>query len=314
MDTGYNELSFAQKIKKRQGKFLRKSEWVERLLLQKNRFLFQRRALKMHGKEFQYQQEIEFVKQYGYHTPFPYLFSKEYEAINVVCKCDSEKRLRYVQVDNKRLYFPRNYSQRKIVEYFRLALCEQDERNPHKYRTKEFSPNRESLFFDVGCAEAYESLMLIDQVKEVHLFECETEWIEALHATFEPYQEKVFINEMTVSDQVGPQTTTIDEYVMKEFGESVEGTSFFIKIDVEGAELQVLNGAKNTLKNHPCMVACCTYHRANHADAISCFFKKLLSKESPYQVSFSEGYLLMMMDVTAYPLFRKGVLRAQRDT
>ena len=77
---------------------------------------------------------------------------------------------------------------------------EQDHRSPHRYfdHIEEF---KDKVLLDVGAAEGILSLMAIEQVKHVYLFECSEDWIDALNKTFEPWKDKVTIIKKFVSDK-----------------------------------------------------------------------------------------------------------------
>ena len=71
-------------------------------------------------------------------------------------------------------------------------MIEQDQRSAHHY----FNNNKDvtgKVFVDVGCAEGYSSLEIIEEAKHVYLFEQNESWLEAIRATFEPWKDKVTI-------------------------------------------------------------------------------------------------------------------------
>lgn len=121
-------------------------------------------------------------------------------------------------------------------------------------------------------------------------------------ATFEPYQDKVTIIDKFASNKDSANEITLDSCLKNETG------NIFIKIDVEGGETKVLNGAKSVLKRlDDIRVACCTYHKHDDASLFEKFFKDL-----NYQTEFSDGYMLFYFyDNLKPPYFRKGVIRAK---
>ena len=56
------------------------------------------------------------------------------------------------------------------------------------------------------------------------------------------------------------QTTTIDELVQTNQAKKID----FIKLDIEGAELEALKGARNTIATFRPLMALCVYHSAEH--------------------------------------------------
>jgi hypothetical protein len=55
----------------------------------------------------------------------------------------------------------------------------------------------------------------------------------------------------------------------------------FIKLDIEGAEQDAIDGAKNTIKKHCPIIACCIYHKAEDWHKIS---QKILSINNNYKI------------------------------
>ena len=107
---------------------------------------------------------------------------------------------------------------------------EQDRRSPHHY----FNSVKEvtgKVFVDVGCAEGYSSLEIIEEAKHVYLFEQDEQWLEAIRATFEPWQDKVTIVQKYVSDHNSSREQTLDDFFNNQTNEHL-----FLKMDIEGAE------------------------------------------------------------------------------
>lgn len=65
---------------------------------------------------------------------------------------------------------------------------------------------------------------------------------------------------------------SIDEFVQREGIRKVD----FIKLDIEGAELEALKGGKNTLMTHRPQLAICTYHKKEHMFEIPLFISDVL--------------------------------------
>lgn len=72
-----------------------------------------------------------------------------------------------------------------------------------------------------------------------------------------------------VVNQISMQTTTIDETVGLE-------TIGFIKMDIEGAEFEALQGAQNTIVRDKPLLAICTYHRGGDTLAFMEYLKQLV--------------------------------------
>ena len=232
---------------------------------------------------------------------FPYDFQNEYHAEDIEVFDDREKGMCYVLQDGKRLYFKKRWGKRKIRDLYNLLKKEQDIRSPHRYLTDEFRFEEGEVLVDVGAAEGNLALSVVEKASKIILFEANKDWIAPLKATFEPWKDKVTIVQKFVSDVTNETNATLDESL------SLDGSSVFLKIDVEGAESRLLEGAKRILSTHsPLKVAICTYHKQNDEKE----FTKLLSTYG-FRTSHSDGYMLFYFDKKLKaPYFRRGLIRA----
>lgn len=200
-----------------------------------------------------------------------FLFSHEYDGFEVETYYDEACGLPYVVLPEteKRLYFKREMKKEKINGLLKALLMEQDPRSPHRYfdDLKEF---KDRILLDVGAAEGILSLMAIEQVRHVYLFECEAEWAEALRKTFEPWQEKVTIVPKYVSDHNDGSTTTLDA-----FFHDTPHPDLFIKMDIEGMERRALDGARKLFSEKGNVAfSICTYHEKDDYHVISSFLNE----------------------------------------
>ncbi|MCR5152747.1 MAG: hypothetical protein K6A98_06305 [Prevotella sp.] len=151
----------------------------------------------------------------------------------------------------------------------KALTLEQDHRSPHRYfdQIDEF---KGKTLLDIGAAEGILSLMAIEHVAHVFLFECEECWIEALQKTFEPWKEKVTIIPKYVSDINDGNNIRIDT-----FFNNKPHPNLFIKMDIEGMERKALAGAVR-LFEEPGNVSfsICTYHEHDDYKVILTFLNK----------------------------------------
>lgn len=194
-------------------------------------------------------------------------FQKKYISEEVKVQVDPSNNLPYVITDGKKLYFKRSQNLRTVQILFNSLRIEQDDHAPHCYTDSGFRIKESEILADVGCAEGYFSLLNIEKIKKVYLFEQDREWVEALEATFSPWKEKIRIIPKFVSDKNSSNEITLDNY----FRETEEKPGFY-KIDVEGAEASILNGMEGMLRK-PVKVALCTYHNQHDYDLFSRFLK-----------------------------------------
>ena len=234
-------------------------------------------------------------------TPFPYSFIEKYKCLDVKVFTDKDNCRYYVMHNGKRLYCTQSVTYKGAQLWYNGLLMEQDIESPHRYLTGQFNVNQNDIVVDVGCAEGILSLDIIDKVKKVYLFEYEDEWIEALKLTFEPWKEKVEIIKKYVSDNNNDNNMMLDS-----FFEGKEEKPTFIKIDVEGAEIEVLTGMNQLLNSTDHLkLVICTYHKNEHFQQIATFVENMGMTYTP-----SEKYMLYYKTRITPPYFRKGLIRA----
>jgi hypothetical protein len=232
---------------------------------------------------------------------FPYRFHTDYSPGKIEVLYDSEKGMRYVLQDGKRLYFKRRWHEKKIKNAFCDLMREQDLNSPHRYLTDSFSIGQNDVLADIGAAEGNFSLAVIEKIRKVYIFEYDQEWIEALMATFAPWAEKVEIINKFVSDKNDKSNIRFDT-----FFESRKDINF-LKIDVDGAESVVLNSCDKVFKTPQSFkIALCTYHKNDDEKN----FTSLL-KNYGFTVTPSKGYMINYYDKKLKaPYLRRGLVRA----
>lgn len=208
----------------------------------------------------------KFLKEHPY-SRYLYDFAQSYLDRKIdICK-DENKGLPYViHRDNKKLYFPRNYSPEKVERMYKALMIEQDLNHPHHYvdSVEEF---RDKTILDIGSAEGFTSLDAIDKAKFIYLFECEPLWIEALTATFEPWKEKIQIIKKYVSNCNDEKNLTLDEFLKDKPKDHL-----FLKMDIEGAECAALEGCRKLFAEAENLdFAICTYHKKEDEKKIAAY-------------------------------------------
>ena len=228
-----------------------------------------------------YEKEIEFLKQYGKPCLYPYAFTSKYDEINIEVFNDSDCGLKYVLHKGKRLYFPPRSDESIKHEYCQLVM-EQDSESPHCYFSKEHAVSDSTVFIDVGGAEGIISLDVVDEVSEIYIFECSDEWKEPLKHTFAPYENKVHIINKYVGRVETENTVTLDSLT-----DEINNRNVFIKMDIEGMELDALKSGIGFLLNNKCKLSCNTYHTQEAEQELSVFFDNL-----GFNHTMSQGYML----------------------
>lgn len=166
----------------------------------------------------------------------------------------------------------------------------------------------EEVFVDAGCCDLSTAIKLskhCKKVKKVYAFEpdpdnykrClerknyfEDNVVEVLPNGTWSTDETLFFNStadgashVTDSGELSIEVTTIDNVVKGK--EKVT----FIKMDVEGAELESLKGAKNTIMKDKPKLAICIYHKPEDMLDIPIFIKALVPEYKLYIRHHSNG-------------------------
>ena len=220
---------------------------------------------------------------------------------------DRDIQLPFAVHDGKRLYFPRSESPRQAYAAYRNFMdnegilgCGLRVKSPHSYITKAHNVERGDVVIDIGCAEALFALHYAEVASRIYLYEVLPSWQKPLACTFRPFDDKTTIFCKLVGDGSG-QTVKLSETI-----EIDNDRPCFVKMDIEGYEKDVLIGSKDFFLSHKVKLSCCTYHRQEDADTIS-----TLLKEWGYEVSFSDGYMVCLMNGMHPPFFRKGMIYAR---
>lgn len=242
---------------------------------------------------------LNYLKKSGFQSPYPYPFRNKYKIKDLRIRHDDSGQPFYTFPNGKRLFLKRT-SDYEAARIMNELLIEQDTNSPHRYFTSDFKTSTSDILADVGCAEGILSLMVIDQIEHAYLFECDEEWIEALQKTFAPWKEKVTIIQGYVSKEDGGNSLTLSSFFKNQ---PLPPT--FIKLDVEGYEMDVMLGMKELWQTPDLRIAVCTYHNQNDAADFTMFLEK-----KSMVCHYSNHYMIMSLDEYQPPYFRRGLIRA----
>lgn len=238
-------------------------------------------------------------------SPFPYRFTTKYLYRKIEVFFDNKVELPYLFHNKNKLYFPNEYNTKKIIRLYNDLCIEQDPNSPHKYTNNNFYLEKEDIIFDIGCAEGIFTLDNIDKVSKAFLFETCDKWWKPLNETFKPWKDKVTIVKKAVSDIEKKNSLTIDSFMSKW---RFSNNNLFLKIDVEGHEINVLNGALKTIKSFTkkVKIAIATYHKHDDYKTIN---EYLIDKN--YITNPTPGYILFYYDSNiSAPYLRKCLIQA----
>jgi len=257
-----------------------------------------------------YAREREFVRSVGVRAiPFPYPAVRE-SAVDVEIGQDDCQGLPYVLHRGRRLFFRAGTDSWRMSMMYRGFIDEEGitgagrlALSPHAYESAGHRVEVGDVLLDVGCSEAIFTLEHIDLISRAYVFEVDPEWRRPLNATFEPYADRVpvVIVPKLVSGEVSNTSVRLSDVV-----DDVVDCTYFIKMDIEGFEYDVLSASMDFLRTHRIKISCCTYHRQEDFNRIGELLRSL-----GFTVSCSNGYMLPHMFELESPYFRRGVIYAR---
>lgn len=278
----------------------------ERLSLRERALLLPDRVAECYREEIRYlEQQPEDWNLQGH--IFPYERVSQPRQIEVGF-CEKLK-LPYVVHKGRRLYFPQEFSVADAERLYRYYVEEEGilgtgihRKSPHQYCTSEFRVEEGDIVVDIGCSEALFAFDNIDAAGAVYMFEAEKRWGKPLTSTFSPWLgTKAFVHNKFVGGvTAGHQIRLLDVLPNR------SDQRYFIKMDIEGGERDVLESCRDFLTSNKVKLCCCLYHRHDDEKYIVKFLTSL-----GYNVKLSDGFVLIPMNGIHYPYFRRCLARAQ---
>lgn len=223
-------------------------------------------------------------------------------------KRDDQNNMPYAVHQGKRIYWPEKYNEKEVASQYKGILVEQDEYSPHRYLTdddidyiRSFKESGKNVIcFECGAMEGLFTRTIIEYLDEAYLFECETDWKDALKTTFSDYTNRAHIISKFVSDHTGGDCIKIDDVFEEQWGGDLEKTLIIVKMDIEGAELKALEGMKKMLSEAKhTLLFVCAYHRQNDEKEIRDYFK------NGYEITHTNGFFCFYTD----PLYDEPYIR-----
>ncbi len=232
------------------------------------------------------------ILQKGYISCFYGDWTRKYDRFSAIVKWDSDANRYYVLHKTlfggrKRIYYKKGTKSMEAFLAYRSVALEQDPCSPHRYLSetviKKICDDR-GIGLDIGTAEGNFSLDVIDCLDGIICFEPEAEWVDALTLTMKPYGNRVKIEKKFVAGETFGDYTSIDDY----FGSEIPNNIRIIKMDIEGSEMEALNGMKKTLQENPeAVLLVCLYHNKDDEKEIKRFLEDM-----GYEFRIRDGVML----------------------
>lgn len=216
-----------------------------------------------------------------------------------------EERHPYIIFKDKRIYYPDTYNYFRLQdgkEYISDIMYEQKEKSPHLYIENEEDIPQGTVIVDAGSCEGNFAIRFVDKASKIYLIESDPVWVECLRRTFKPFEDKVVICDKKLTRYDSFATITLDSLL---YGQKID----FLKMDIEGEEIDALLGAKNILLNNNIKCSICSYHRMNDEKNIRFILENL-----KYTTRTSNGYMFFMYDDNIFDTLdlRKGIVYAEK--
>lgn len=247
---------------------------------------------------------------------------------------ETDDGLALIEFANGRVWYP------KEGTFYYLALDHaslDNPRHPHFYERSGTVVETGDVVIDCGACEGFFARRVIERAGQLHLFEPVPKLAECLKRTFagdlkgkvsiwqcalgaESQAKKVLVDSVNYgasriagdeskNEGIPANVITLDDFVESHDLRRVD----YIKIDVEGMDLDLLRGARRTLARCLPKVAVTTYHVSDHARSMI----KLFREASPaYRCGFAgtegawENCRPLMARFWVEPSVRKAVLNA----
>ena len=210
----------------------------------------------------------------------------------------------YIIFQEKRMYYPFEYvfQYRNGIEVVPDILYEQGEGSPHLYLPTGYDMPLGAIIVDAGVCEGNFALRFIDAAKRIYLIESDLRWMSALKRTFKPYSDKVVYVDKFLSGKDNSKEITLDSLI--------DGKLDFLKMDIEGAEVESLLGGRKVLMSNDVQCAVCSYHRQYDEKYI-----KYILQTYGYKTYSSNGYIFFPYDENMADTMdlRRGVIYASKN-
>lgn len=168
---------------------------------------------------------------------------------------------------------------------------------------------KDEVFVDAGCCDMQTSLMLqkhCESIKKIYAFEPDRKNYEICKKIAKEYFPETDVSVICKGTWSDNKTLFFDatsdgaSHISEQGNDSIEVTTIdevvdgslpvtFIKMDVEGAELESLKGAKETIQRDKPKLAICIYHKPEDMYDLPLYIKGLVPEYKLYLRHHSNG-------------------------
>ena len=211
----------------------------------------------------------------------------------------------YVVLNGNRMYYPDKYQFLKKEngkEFLPDIMYEQKKGSPHLYVKDENDIQPGAVIVDAGTCEGNFAIRFVEKASKIYLIESDPIWTDCLERTFFPFKEKVIICQKALSRFDSSTTITLDSLL------GIQKIDF-LKMDIEGAEIDALLGARNTLLKSNAKCSVCSYHKMDDEKHI-----RFILENTGYFTEVSNGYMFFLYDEDVFDTLdlRKGIVYAYK--
>lgn len=230
---------------------------------------------------------------------------REFPNEEVICM---KNGMRYLKIGTSKIWVSENCFKPNELAYIYNEVFLSSNKNPHAYENDYVKINKDDYVIDAGACEGFFIRYALDRGSNVFAFEPLKLLFENLVLT---YKNEIATNKLKIinkglSDEnkcikFDTGTNYICESKINPSGtEECEVTSLdllveshvipkvdFIKMDIEGAEISAVKGAKKTICKFKPKIAIAVYHEYEYANIIKSI---LLEYRPDYNVSFGGCY------------------------
>lgn len=209
----------------------------------------------------------------------------------------------FVVTNGKKIFYPKDYEfiVENDKEYLFDLYYEQKSGSPHLYIDSCVSLEN-AIIVDAGACEGNFAIRFVETAKKIYVIEPDGKWMECLKKTFEPYLDRVIFCEKKLDRYDSENTITLDSLLN---GECID----FLKMDIEGYEVEAILGGKKTLEKSDAKCSICAYHKNGDEENIKFLLQKL-----GYNTFVSNGYMFFLYDENIFdnPELRRGIVYGEK--